>query len=85
VREGAVQGHLDVLEHLAQGAVADPVRLGELLVVVEVVGALLCHLGHGGVGQNEACAAIAELYIVNVEVLADVVWLAVVEAAEVLQ
>ncbi|OSS52194.1 hypothetical protein B5807_01957 [Epicoccum nigrum] len=83
VREGAVQRHLDVLKHLAQGAVADPVGLGELLVVVEVVGALLCHLGHGGVGQDEARAAVAEFYVVDVEVLADVVRLVVVEAGEV--
>lgn len=85
VGECAVEGDLCVFEDFAEGAVADPVGGGEVLVVGDAGGALVDDLAHGGVGEDEAGAAVAELDVVDVEVLADVVGLGCVEVGEVLQ
>jgi hypothetical protein len=83
--ECAVQRQLGVFCHFAQCTIADPVRLGEVFVLAHAARTLRDDLVHGRVGHNKASATITEFDIVDVEVLADVVRLPVVELAEVVQ
>lgn len=83
VGECAVEGDFHVLESFAEGEVADPVGACEVFVGADVGGLLGGDFKHGGVGEHEACAAVAKFDVVDVEVLADVVRFAGVEGAEV--
>lgn len=85
MRERAVQRDFGVFEDLAQRAVADPMCRGEILVVANVHRALLDDLAHGRVGEDEASAAVTELNVFYVKVLADVVRLARVEIGEIFE